>query len=261
MKKVNIVAMFMSILMVFTSIFSVGAVTNNNVKKEYTVKEKGVIYTITVNSKANIKDVVVKTNKTKDYERLLINLKNNKIDKIDYRHNGVKQYSTKQTYNLDDIKKSQSIIQANKKGKIKYNSITKTKWTYFRNYWYAYGSQGKKAYLKIGCKAKYQIRVDNLSSRKASNCKKYTNSIKKCNSAYNKALATKIGSSVFLGVIVGLVAANVVFPPSVIITIVVAAVGSSGSIIACVNYLIDSYEYYSDAKDIYTIIRTYGKKI
>lgn len=33
MKKVNIVAMFMSILMVFTSIFSIGAVTNNNVKK------------------------------------------------------------------------------------------------------------------------------------------------------------------------------------------------------------------------------------
>ena len=82
MKKVNIVAMFMSILMVFTSIFSVGAVTNNNVKKEYTVKEKGVIYTITVNSKANIKDVVVKTNKTKDYEILLIDLKNNKIDLI-----------------------------------------------------------------------------------------------------------------------------------------------------------------------------------
>lgn len=260
MKKVNIVAMFMSILMVFTSIFSVGAVTNNNVKKEYTVKEKGVIYTITVNSKANIKDVVVKTNKTKDYERLLIDLKNNKIDKIDYRHNGVKQYSTKQTYNLNDIEKSQSINQFNKKSKIKYNSITKTKWTFLQEYWYAYGSQGKKTYLKIGCKAKYEIRTDNLPSKKESNCTKYTNSIKKCNSSYNKAKATVFSSKLFVA-ISALVVANIAFPPSVIVTIVCAVLGAAGFVATTIYHLIDSYDYYSDAKDIYTIIRTYGKKL
>lgn len=50
------------------------------------------------------------------------------------------------------------------------------------------------------------------------------------------------------------------FPPSVIITIVVSAVGGGGSVIACVKSCIDSYDYYCDVKDYYVVIRTYGKK-
>ncbi len=63
------------------------------------------------------------------------------------------------------------------------------------------------------------------------------------------------------GVIIGLVASNVAFPPSVIVTIVVAAVGGGGSVIGCVNSLIDSHDYYKDAADIYITIRTYGTKL
>lgn len=64
-----------------------------------------------------------------------------------------------------------------------------------------------------------------------------------------------------LGIICGLVVANIALPPTVIATIVVAAIGGSGSIIACINACIDSYGYYCDAKDIYITIRTYGAKL
>ena len=99
-----------------------------------------------------------------------------------------------------------------------------------------------------------------MPSKKESNCTKYTNSIKKCNSSYNKAKATVFSSKLFVA-ISALVVANIAFPPSVIVTIVCAVLGAAGFVATTIYHLIDSYDYYSDAKDIYTIIRTYGKKL
>jgi len=49
-------------------------------------------------------------------------------------------------------------------GKTKWNKAVKE--TYKDNYWYKKGSNGKKVYLRVGCKAKYQIRLDNYHQRK-----------------------------------------------------------------------------------------------
>ena len=119
----------------------------------------------------------------------------------------------------------------------------------------------KKTYLKIGCKATYRIRTDNLADNKEKKCDSYVNAIKKCNSSYYKALAYSGGSGALFGIIIGLVAANVAFPPSVIVTIVIAAVGGSGGVTECVLSLISCHDYYKDAADIYITIRTYGTKI
>ena len=71
-----------------------------------------------------------------------------------------------------------------------------------------------------------------LKSSKKSTCDKYTSSIDTS-------------------------AANIAFPPSVIITIVVAACGSGSSIIACVNALIDSNTYSNQAKNYFASVVTY----
>ena len=96
-----------------------------------------------------------------------------------------------------------------------------------------------------------------LKSSKKSTCDKYTSSIDTSANYYAKACVYSAASGVGIGVIAGLVAANIAFPPSVIITIVVAACGAGSSIIACVNALIDSNTYSNQAKNYFASVVTY----
>lgn len=146
--------------------------------------------------------------------------------------------------------------------KINYNSKTKTLYNWNKNpYYYQSGSSKEKTYLKIGCKANYRIRTDNLSDKKAKKCNAYKSAIKKSNSYYQKGTAYLAGSSVTLGVVLGLVVANVAFPPSVIATMAVGALGGGSAVYKGASALANSQEKFCDAKDYYAIIKTYGKKL
>lgn len=145
--------------------------------------------------------------------------------------------------------------------KIKYNSKTKCIWNQKNSYYYQSGSNKEKTYLKIGCKANYRIRTDNLSDKKEKKCNAYQSAIKKSNSYYRKGYAYLMGTGIPVGMVIGLVAANVAFPPSVIVSIVVATVGGGATVYKSVTAFANSKEKYCDAKDYYAVIKTYGKKL
>lgn len=144
---------------------------------------------------------------------------------------------------------------------ITYNSKTKSaKWKDL-TYWYQTGQNGTKTYLKIGCKATYRIRTDNLSSTKDSKCDKYMSAVKSSKSHENKALAYAAGAGISGSTIVALVIANATFPPSTIVTIVFGVLGGGATVYNAITHSVDSFEKWQDAKDYYNIIKTYGTKL
>ena len=144
---------------------------------------------------------------------------------------------------------------------VSYNSKTKSAEWKDTTYWYQTGNNGKKTYLKIGCKASYRIRTDNLSSAKEKKCNAYKSAVKTSRSYEKKALAYAAAAGVSGATIIALVLANAAFPPSTIITIVFGVLGGSATVYNAINYTIDSFEKWQDAKDYYGIIKSYGTKL
>lgn len=144
---------------------------------------------------------------------------------------------------------------------IKYGSKTKSAEWKDSIFWYQTGNNGSKTYLKIGCKATYRIRTDNLSSTKDKKCDKYMSAVKSSKSHETKAIAYAAGTGVSIGVITGLILANVYFPPSTIVTVVFGIVGGGASVYNAVEHCVDSYEKWLDAKDYYNTIKSYGTKL
>lgn len=144
---------------------------------------------------------------------------------------------------------------------ISYASKTKSaKWK-DTTYWYQKGNNGKKTYLKIGCKATYRIRTDNLSDAKEKKCDAYISAVKVSRTYEKKALAYASAAGVSGTVIIALVLANATFPPATIVTIVFSILGGGATIHNAINYTIDSFEKWQDAKDYYNTIKSYGTKI
>lgn len=145
--------------------------------------------------------------------------------------------------------------------KINYNSKVTCKLHKNSPYYYQTGKEGKKTYLKIGCKANYRIRTDNLASKKEKKCAAYQSAIKKCNSYRAKTIGSLAGTGVSLSVLMALVVANIGFPPSVIATTVVSIIGGGPGIVSAVYAAVNAEEKFQDVKDYYAVITTYGKKL
>lgn len=128
-------------------------------------------------------------------------------------------------------------------------------------YYYQSGIEKTKTYLKIGCNYNYRIRTDNLSDAKDKKVEAYKTSIKKSNSYNTKGYGYLVGTGISATVILALIIANATFPPSVIVSIVVAAVGGGATVYKAIECYVDSYEYYLDAKDYYDTIKAYGTRI
>ena len=154
---------------------------------------------------------------------------------------------------------------------VRYNgSVVKTqiKGNYYYQEGYGYDSKKKKAngksFLKIGCNYNYQIRTDNLTSSKQDKVLAYKKSIRNSNDCNTKAGLSLAGTGISLTLVLGLVAANIAFPPSVIVDIVLGArgaVGFTGSVSSAVYFYIDAFGYVDDAHDYYEIIKYYGSRI
>ncbi|MBR3785921.1 MAG: hypothetical protein IKJ77_05905 [Firmicutes bacterium] len=127
-------------------------------------------------------------------------------------------------------------------------------------FWYQTGNNGKKTYLKIGCKATYRIRTDNISSARDKKCENYMKAVKSSKSYETKAIAYLSGTGISIFAIEVAILANAAFPPSTIVTIV-CGLFNGVAIYKAVDNMVDSYEKWQDARDYYNVIKTYGTKL
>lgn len=256
-KKFSVLAMLIAIVISFNTVGNAYAYNCGLERKVICVEVDGVKYTVSSYEVNGEPCVEVRTDESKDY--YTYKMKDESIEYQTHTYNNRlfgKNYSTKSeiidtSEYVEDTSMAQSqAVSYGSKVKIKYGDV-----------WYQVGSEGSKTYLKIGWEASYRIRTDNLASAKETKCENYQKAIRNANKCYNKALAAVGGSSACLAIIVGLVVANVTFPPTVIVTIVVAALGGSGGMVAAANYAIDAEDYRKEAEDLYIVIRTYGTKL
>lgn len=226
---------------------------------EQTIEVDGVAYYISTCEQDGKTIVEIKTSKNDDYYTYKVDVQNQIIEYQTHslQSEGIYETVTKIIDTSSYAEENEGNFSQISTYSIGYGSKVKCK---MGDYWYQTGSEGARTYLKIGCKATYLIRTDNLSDAKNSKCESYKSNIRKCNSSYNKALTAVGGSSAVLGTILALVAANVAFPPSVIVTAVIAVFGSGGGYVAAANYAIDAQEYKDTVADLYITIRTYGTK-
>lgn len=241
----------------------------------YIAEEDGVVYRIDSSDVDGGKIITITSSKDNDKRKIFIDSENN-ITITDYKYvegdvNSESSYSitTNVITTEDNAPLSNSQINQPKRA-VSYNSKVYEK---LRNkYWYCYGNgvtkgvKDSRTFLKIGCKATYKIRTDNLSSAKVKKCDAYTSNIKKCNNHYNKA-AVAFGGASFSGgtalsLGVSLIIANAACPPTVLCDILIAALSGAGAgaVTGC-KQLVDAYTAYCNAKDLYTVIRTYGEKL
>lgn len=225
-----------------------------------TSKAKGEKYTIEVYDDKSRK--IVRTYSENGKYMSIIELKQQHVNVDSYtyenQHDCFINRNIKFTYSDDTDSSDEFLAQA-----IKYGKKTKSATWNKKTFWYANGSKGKKTYLKIGQKASYRIRTDNLSNKKEKKCDSYRKAVKKSKSYWAKGTAEISGTTFSVGIIVGLIIANAACPPSVIVDIVIAAIGG-GSIplvVSGVKNLVNSYEKWEDSRDYYVTIRTYGTKL
>ena len=221
-------------------------------KIKTTVKDSGArtVLVIKKKNKRKISKISINANKTKITVVKFKYKKNKKTGKVICKKD-------KNTYNLSNT--SNMTTQ-----KISYDSKTKEWWTFDTwftyPYWYAYGNEGSKTYLKVGCKASYQIRTDNLAADKVKNCNKYTNYIDKCNKELLEASVAAGGISISTLVIV--VAGASTVAPEIVGAVIAAALAiDAGSAWECATSMINAYDYYKKAKNKYTVVKSYGTKL
>ena len=167
----------------------------------------------------------------------------------------------------DDIEDEDNIVDQEDeitRGKTKWNKTVKEHYSVKNPYWYKKGSNGKKIYLRIGCKAKYQIRYDLLNKSKKNDCKEYMTLINSCNKKVNIANAAAVGvgilASVAIGVIISLAEAGVAAFTAIakLSGNALFAGASTGTIGTIVYNIFGAKEDYQKIKNVYVDIRTYG---
>lgn len=144
----------------------------------------------------------------------------------------------------------------------KWNAVKKEK--YKKLYWYRTGhnSSTKRDYLRIGCKAKYQLRTDNMSSARTSQCNRYKNAIIGVNEKYRIVEKNLEGTGIGATAVIGLIIANILYPPSVVVSILLATVTGistavATTLISATSALKAKYEI---VEDQYATIKVWGKK-
>ena len=137
-------------------------------------------------------------------------------------------------------------------------------------YWYQEEEVGNTEYLRIGCKAKYKIKVTGQSKGHKTNIKQYKkyvdgqrNCIKKAETAFG-VTSIDVVVSYIVGAGVASLFAGVAGPEAAVAafaTIIAAGLGISlNDAYDGVNYIVDAFDYYDKLENEYLLIRDYGKK-
>lgn len=261
MTKRNIKVRILSLALTCCLVFGMTASTVSAASPTTTsvVSANGITYTISSETEQNgDKIITIATNNSKD--KSVLDVSKDTIVKTDYKYAGKSFFGNEKFIQSDKkVEKIDKNLGATSDAvtaqAISYRSKTYIKWP-GNAYWYCYGSETNKSYLKIGCSNTYQIRTDNLAYPKPDNCDKYTNAILQSNSCYNEATTA---DAVTLAVCVGLIILNCALPETVLITLMVAAIGGGGGWLIHKAY--DSYTWYCKAGDAYVQIRSYGTQL
>lgn len=129
-------------------------------------------------------------------------------------------------------------------------------------YWYQMGNDGCIVHYKIGCDLTYQIRVDDNSYNKNA-LEEYASWIRSCNSNMARGDAACIGSGISAGAVLGLVIANIAFPPTVLIDVIVGIFGTAaiGAIGTAVYSYLAAHDDYQEIQDSYIIAKACGIRV
>lgn len=244
-------------IMVVTSFGELGDVKQCFAATVKTIECDGVKYQITYKVSGNNYDITTKNLRTKETANLVLNTKTKKgtITQTTYTSAG-KAVVNQTSYDGNSI-------TSLKASGISYDG--KVEIDMSKHYYYQNGTSGKKTYLKIGRKSdSYNIRTDNLNSAKKKNCKEYQNYIIDGQYNMNKGYAYCAAAGVSSSLVVGLCIANIIFPITTIIDIVVLVVGGGGFVSLLTQAVISfvaAYKKQQKAANVYNTIKTYGTKL
>lgn len=137
--------------------------------------------------------------------------------------------------------------------------------TYKNKFWYQNSSSGE--YVRVGCKAKYKINYNKLSSSKVDNVRSYRGKVRATKNAWNNFCSSCIKFGVSAPVVVAaFVAALLAGPETVGVSILAGvllgiATGITwGEAVAAAENYMTAKKSYAKVKTYYAKVKTYGTK-
>ena len=232
----------------------------------------GITYTIEAwDSPRSSRVIEVKLSNTKDYYRYEIFRTKNEIKYTKYTYvnlllfgfyrgnSETESFAAPEAHDRSDEFYESPDIEAQAIGDVVYAPKVATAIKKWGEYWYRRGSDSKTAdeYMKVGLDSNSKdINITNLTKlndqRKVDNCDNFCGAIDLCNSKFATAEAA-FGVSGALTALV-IVVTLILFPPAVIASVGVAAIGGIGT---TWYTLIESFKAYQKAEQLYAVIRYY----
>jgi hypothetical protein len=256
-KKLRLLAIVLAFVITFSTvapISRVNAKTYDSPEQTYIVEENGVKYTIYVYRNTNGTKITIHRNDSRDFVVEEISNDGEKIKVAKYKYENDSFNASEQIYEKSKVQNLEEYNENPTTHKVKGIDYNNKNYGGFGSdkYYYQYGYNGKKTYCKVGDgNTSNSIRIDN-SSVNEKKCDAYADCLDNSRACYHKACVYAAASGLGIGIILGIVLANITLPATVIGTIVVAAVGGGSSIVECVNSLVDSYSYSTKAKNQFT---------
>lgn len=244
-------------IMVVTSFGELGDVEQCFAATVKTIECDSVKYQITYKVSGKNYDITTQNLCTKETANLVLNISTKKgsITQTTYTSAG-KAVVNRTSYDGNAITPSRS-------SGISYDG--KVEIDMSKHYYYQNGTNGKKTYLKIGRKSdSYRIRTDNLNNAKKKNCKEYQNYIVDGQYNMNMGYAYCAAAGVSSTLVIGICIANIIFPITTIVEIVVLVVGGGGFVsllTEAVKSFVAAYKKQQKAANVYNTIKTYGTKL
>jgi hypothetical protein len=219
-------------------------VNNNANTVVNTVQENGISYKIINYSESGINYVTVTSDANSDVYKISYNTNNG--DLIETINN-----STVLNFNENDM--TTNLLNSDD-----HDWCSKVYDDWSNDYFYQ--NKTNYSYYQIGCKASYLIKNTGSAAYALNN---YVNAIDYCNSYFDKALGRLAGTGISYAVILNLVAVNIAFPETTIVSIVIGAVSGISVDLAkdVVSNFIHSHSYYEDVRTYYNIAKAYGTQL
>lgn len=261
-----------SVVSVVADTKNIYAATNEEIQ---TVTENGIEYT--VKTEESLDGKVITVTQSNNDTKTVIEINDEEIISTQYIDQGDNTFD-KETVEIQLNEEAASVTMnegieamesadaiataATTSSSIKWNSTVKEK--YKKKYWYRTGhnSSNDRDYLRIGCTAKYQLRTDNMTTYRVSQCNKYKSAINSVNTKYNKFSTYFSGTGISATAALALLVANVLYPASTLITIIMGA--ASGLTLTAATNAVDKFiemkGKYEVVKDQYETIKACGTK-
>lgn len=252
MKKLFTLLLVICFLCNSLSTVKVLASSDNNASEVITIKEGGITYNI-IKSRENGKNTMtVTSDANKDVYEISYDTVKGIFHEDVHSYDGTdlggsEKYKTK-SYDMNLYEEADE-VQAQA-----WSSKIYDKW----NGDHYYQRNTDSSYYIIGCDASYLIKYSGTAAEKVND---YKNAISACNNSYDSGVFYCGAAGVSVAVALNIIAINIVFPPTIIITILSGIIGGSATIhflSEIVNNFVDSYNSFQDVRTTYKVARDYG---